>query len=202
MRAVPGAPQPLVERFTRPETLWTRRAVLARPCPVPAEPGIYGWYFRQVPCEVDVSGCVEVGAARLLYLGISPAAPRGNGRPARENLRTRIRTHYRGNAAGSTLRLTLGVLLGLELRRQGSRLTFADDEATLSAWMDANALVAWVPHPAPWEVERELIERFDLPLNLRGNEQHPYYAKLRALRRAARERARLAGPGVGANPAP
>jgi hypothetical protein len=134
------------EALVRPARLWTRQEVLARPSPVPAAAGIYAWYFSTVPIAVDTSGCVELDGWRLLYVGISPKPPPANGTAAsRQQLRSRLRQHYRGNAAGSTLRLTLGCLLaselGLQLRRVGSgqRLTFADGEQVLSAWMGRHA---------------------------------------------------------------
>ena len=113
----------------------------------------------------------------LLYAGISPKEPPQNGRaPSRQNLRTRVRTHYAGNAEGATLRKTLGCLLadefaGIELRRVGSgkRMTFVEGEGLLSAWMATHALVSWVTHAHPWELEARLIETLDLPLNLEGN---------------------------------
>jgi hypothetical protein len=42
----------------------------------------------------------------------------------------------------------------------------------------------------PWELEEALLEALSLPLNLRGNERHPYYAALRACRKAAKDAAR------------
>jgi len=123
---------------------------------VPARPGLYGWYFKQLPHPVDTSRYVTRDGLALLYVGIAPKAPPRNGRaPSRQTLRSRIRYHYRGNAAGSTLRLTLGCLLaerlGLQLRRVGSgkRLTFADGEQRLSDWMADNALVTWVQTDQP-----------------------------------------------------
>src|SRR5918996_230162 len=101
-----------------------------------------------------------------------------------------------GNAAGSTLRLTLGCLLaselGVELRRVGSgrRLTFANGEGVLSAWMGRHARVCWMPHARPWELEQVLVARLDVPLNLHGNSQHPFYPKLRSVRAAAKATAR------------
>ena len=96
----------------------------------------------------------------------------------------------------AVLRLTLGCLLaselGLELRRVGSgrRLTFADGEPLLSAWMGRHARVCWMPHARPWELEQVLVARLDLPLNLHGNNQHPFYPNLRAIRAAAKATAR------------
>lgn len=180
-----------------PARLWTRAEVLARPSPVPATPGIYAWYFPPLPIAVDWSGCVEVDGRRLLYVGISPKPPPGDGTAAsRQQLRSRLRQHYRGNAAGSTLRLTLGCVLaaqlGLQLRRVGSgqRLTFADGEQALSAWMGRHARVCWMTHPHPGELEQALVARLNLPLNLDGNAHHRFYRRLRELRAQAKATAR------------
>jgi hypothetical protein len=181
-----------------PALVWSRTEVLQRPCPVPAAPGVYGWYFKELPYPIDTNGCVRRGDLTLLYVGISPKAPPRDGRAgSRQTLRSRIRYHYRGNANGSTLRLTLGCLLGeplgFQLRRVGSgrRLTFADGEHVLSAWMADNALVTWLETPAPWAAERELIAAVDLPLNLDQNRRNAFHAELtlRRARAAARARA-------------
>jgi hypothetical protein len=142
--------------LTAPSHLWTADEVRGRPSPVPAEPGVYAWYFTSTPADVPTSDCHRQNGGTLLYVGISPKAPpRDGGRVSRQNLRRRIRYHYRGNAAGSTLRLTLGCLLaaelGIELRRVGSgeRLTFAAGEQALSHWMAANTRVCWHVTPKP-----------------------------------------------------
>jgi hypothetical protein len=91
--------------LSRPPRLYSRREVLIRPYPVPARPGVYAWYFREVPPSVR----------------ISPSKPPSNGKsPSRQSLARRVRYHFAGNAEGSTLRLTLGCLLGDQL---GIRLT-------------------------------------------------------------------------------
>jgi hypothetical protein len=181
----------------RPARLWIRAEVLALPSPVPAAAGVYAWYFRQVPAALDASNCVTVDGLPLLYVGISPKAPSKSGAPAsRQNLRRRLRQHYALTAYGSTLRLTLGCLLaeqlGLQLRRvgTGTRLTFADGEATLSQWMADNALVCWVVHQEPWELEDLLVASLDLPLNLQGNSRHPFAEPLQSARATARKHAR------------
>lgn len=66
---------------------------------------MYGWWFRTVPADIDISGCVQRDGLTLLYAGISPKRPPANGKPrSSQNLRQRITYHYRGNADGSTLR--------------------------------------------------------------------------------------------------
>ncbi len=177
--------------FSREEVLTTIKDL------VPRTPGVYAWYFREVPSGVPTENCHRLHDATLLYVGISPKRPPQNGAPpSRQNLRKRIRYHYRGNAYGSTLRLTLGCLLaqrlGIQLQRTGrtGRLTFGDGEKKLSEWMGTNAFVCWAETPAPWEVEEQLIRRVSLPLNLDQNSAHPFCRTLRACRADAKNRAR------------
>jgi len=172
--------------------LHSRASVLARPCPVPAAPGVYAWFFRDVPLPVPVSGCVTRDGLVLLYVGISP-----RGLHSTQNLRKRITNHYRGNAEGSTLRLSLGVILecvtGFPLRRVGSgrRMTFTHPgEQSLDDWMLENAYVCWIEHPQPWTVEHELLRVLNLPLNLESNRRNGYWADLSQLRRQAKQSAR------------
>lgn len=196
------------ERFLHDSVLHSRSQVLDRPSPVPAQSGVYGWWFRQRPSDLDDSACFHRDGLPLLYTGISPKRPPTNGKPpSTQNLRSRVRTHYTGNAAGSTLRKTLGCLLaeqlGIELRRVGSgqRLTFALGEQELSKWMGENAFVSWLPHDEPWEVEDHLIASLDVPLNLQGNARNVFHTELTSQRAAAVARARslptLPNPGVG-----
>jgi hypothetical protein len=180
-----------------PARLWSRAEVLASPSPVPREPGVYAWYFREIPPCVPTADCHRCGDLTLLYVGIAPKAPPMNGaRPSSQRLSDRIRYHYRGNAEGSTLRLTLGCLLGetlgIELRRVGSgkRMTFVDGDEALSGWMAKNAFVTWNVDPAPWVLEERLIAGLSLPFNLDMNRGHPFSAELREARRRAKWRAR------------
>ena len=179
-----------------PPRLWSRKEILTRPFPVPRTPGVYAWYFRNLPI-VPTSGCVAAGDFHLLYVGISPSAPPTNGKaPSKQSLLHRVRYHMRGNAEGSTLRLSLGCLLAaelnIELRRVGSgkRFTFSSGEARLSKWMDENARVAWLACDEPWKLEKELIASMNLPLNLDQNSTNEFFGVLSDLRRTAKARAR------------
>ena len=141
-------------------------------------------------------GCHRALGATLLYIGISPKPPATNGAPpSRQRLINRVRYHFRGNAAGSTLRLTLGCLLAdviaIRLWRVGSgrRRTFAAGEQQLSNWMAENAFVCWLPMDNPWVLESLLIQQLSLPLNLQGNEAHPFHERLSAIRRKFRDQA-------------
>ncbi len=194
---LPDAEHVPVHPLLRPAKLFTREEVLARACPVPAESGVYAWYFDRPPGPAPLHGIHSVDGWSLLYVGISPRAPRPEGTwSSRQSLRSRLRYHFRGNAYGSTLRLTLGSLLseelGIGLRRVGSgaRLTFSAGEAMLSEWMASHARVCWLPTGYPWRVESELIKRLTLPLNLDQNQHSPFRAALSAARAEQRAAAR------------
>ena len=178
-----------------PERLWSRAEVLDRPCPVPAEPGVYSWFFRDLPGPVTNNGCVTHNGLTLLYVGISPDKP--NRPDSKQSLRTRLKYHFQGNAEGSTLRLTLGALLedelDVQLRRVGSgkRMTLTHQgEQRLDDWLEKNSKVSWLIHPTPWELEDQLLGSISLPLNLKGNSNHPFHSRLTGLRKTAKDRAR------------
>jgi hypothetical protein len=174
---------------------YNREEVFVDPGPVPAEAGAHGWWFREIPGDIDVSGCIQRDGWTLLYVGISPGPPRADGKPQNpQDLRKRIRYHFgarNASADGSTLRKSLGVLLGdqlgFALRRIGSgkRQTFAGGEAVLTQWMAENATVSWVLHPEPWYLEAKLIKALDLPLNIADNERNAFAPQLKKLRRDA-----------------
>ena len=159
--------------------LYSRREILCTTSLPPSVPGVYAWFFKNIPGNALIDGCVTKGPLTLLYVGISPDKI---GKPnSRQNLRRRITTHFQGNAEGSTLRRSLGVLLaqtsGYPLRRVGSgkRMTLTHSgEQWLDDWMTENAFVCWLEHQAPWEFEDELLGSLSLPLNIKGNRDHPF----------------------------
>jgi hypothetical protein len=184
-----------IRQITKPQMLYSRMAVLEKPCPVPAKPGVYGWFFKEIPGVALTDGCVTMNGLTLLYVGISPDKI---GKPnSKQNIRKRITNHYRGNAAGSTLRRSLGILLveqsGFPLRRVGSgkRMTFTHiGEQWLDVWMGNNAYVCWLEDPTPWVLEKDIIQSVSLPLNIRDNQHHPFPSELTRMRRGAIRAAR------------
>lgn len=180
-----------------PAHVTSRAEALTRSTPIPAQPGVYAWYFDVPPPGVPTNGTHRTEFGYLLYVGIAPREPRRIDRqPSKQNLRKRIRNHFRGNASGSTLRLTLGSLLsdelGIQLRRTGSteRLTFDKGESELSQWMANHARVCWYTDPEPWLVEARLISELVLPLNLDQNKDGIFHQALSAIRQAQRQLAR------------
>ncbi len=186
-----------VQELIHPNRLWSRAEVLDKECPLPKAPGVYAWYFDQLPPTVPGGSSHTFEGRYLLYVGISPKPPPKNGAaPSTQTVIKRLRYHYRGNAAGSTLRLTLGCLLdaeiGVELRRVGSgnRMTFGSGESRLSEWMAEHTRVACVACVSPWDAEHYMIDNYSLPLNLDQNTMHAFHSALSKLRREAKLRAR------------
>jgi len=172
-----------VSGLAKPERLWSRSECLSRPTPVPGAPGLYGWYFRELPAGFDASDCVHRYGCALLYVGIAPTRALGNnGLPSTSSLRSRIRIHYAGNAESSTLRLTLGSLLAatLNLSRDPARRSksFGEGERRISNWMAENAYVTWVVHDKPWSIEEQVIASLNLPFNLAHNRGHAFWQYL------------------------
>jgi len=187
----------ICDDLLHPGRLWSRQEILSPISQVPKVPGVYAWYFRNMPSHVPTTGCTITGDFHLLYVGISPSAPPTNGKTAsKQTLSHRVRYHMQGNAEGSTLRLSLGCLLadqlGIELRRVGSgnRFTFSTGEQRLSEWMEKNARVVWKVCEEPWKLEKKLISTLHLPLNLDQNAGNEFFPVLSGLRKAAKVRAR------------
>jgi GIY-YIG catalytic domain len=183
-----------VDALLYPGHLYSAADCLCRPSPIPTSPGVYAWYFDEVPLGVPIDGCHHALGHTPLYVGIAPKAAKGQGvKPSIRTLRHRMRDHFCGNAEGSTLRLTLGCLLSealsIKLRRVGSgrRHTFTNPgEIALDKWMAQHAHVAWAAVEEPWIVEERLLSTVCLPLNLMGN-THPFMSTLRRIRKAAKE---------------
>ncbi|MEQ8931119.1 MAG: hypothetical protein RIE24_04305 [Silicimonas sp.] len=173
----------------KPKRLVAARDILARPDLVPDLPGIYGWWFDGALARVPRDGAVRCGGFDLLYVGIAPRPPGRAGRSSKSTLRRRlVRNHLRGRLSGSTLRRTLAALLGEELalsvrRGPASRPVMARaDEDRLTAWIAGHGALSWVPTPAPWDPESELLRAGPaLPLNVKGT-SHPFSQTLRAAR--------------------
>ena len=193
-------PADAIDALLHPTVRLTRDDVLSQTTELPKDPGIYAWYFSEIPPGVPTRGVHRLGDGFLLYAGISPKKPRQeDGKASSGTLRSRLRSHYRGNASQSTLRLTLGSLLHNELDIQlqqsnSGRFTFGDGEGVLSEWMSEHASVCWAVHPEPWLVESAFILSVPLRLNLDQNKNSDFHTQLTQARAEQRALARLAVP--------
>jgi hypothetical protein len=161
-----------------------------RPSIVPAEAGVYGWWFLNELPGVPIDGTLQQGEWRLLYVGIAPSGLTSARKP--RTLRDRLKNHCRGPAKTSTVRRTLACLLKSKLRlhltRNAARKLLVVPEEALTDWMNSHARVAWALCNEPWRCEDKIIKKAwpprrgwpRLPLNL-----DPFCSTLRALRALA-----------------
>jgi hypothetical protein len=167
----------------KPTRLFKRSEVLVRRgCPVPKERGLYGWYFKQVPDpRIDTTQCIEFDGCHLLYVGIAPQDEQSK----TSSLQSRIKDHYR---SWTTLRVALGSLLAdeLGLTPKSKNLRWEQNDH-LSEWMAENAFVVWVENSEPWNIEPDLIQDLDLPLNIVHNSDHPFCKINKAARARQKE---------------
>jgi hypothetical protein len=77
------------------------------------------------------------------------------------------------------------------ISKNGKKITFGDSEEVLSIWMSTNAFITWLINETPWELERVLIHSISLPLNIQGNDAHPFYQTLRTIRKSCKGDAQL-----------
>ncbi len=159
----------------------------------PAAPGVYAWWFDGPVGCAPIDGVFERDGMSLLYVGICPSKSSKSKRTLRKRI---LGEHLGKSAARSTLRRTLGCLLmeaeGWKfqpVKNSTSKIWLGADEAKLTSWMFEHARVSWLTHESPWDVEEMALERLTLPLNVKGNKEHPYAATLKALRKKARQEA-------------
>jgi hypothetical protein len=164
-----------------PSKLFAVADVVNKPSAAPDEPGMYAWWFDELP-DVPMEGAWEKDGYRLAYVGIASYRP-----GSRRTLRQRLRNHCNGPIATSTLRRSLAAILIGELdlhpfESSGKVKLPAAEEGMLSDWLAAHGRVAWITDATPWIYEDELLKNGPpLALNIRGN-KHPFVAQLLALR--------------------
>ena len=97
---------------------------------------------------------------------------------ASNNLKDRdVKKHFNGNAGSSTLRKSLGCLFGYNLiprdshyNSNGKTKFSAADENKLSDWIRTNLLLFYYPNKDFVNVESDLIQSLNPPLNLDKND--------------------------------
>jgi hypothetical protein len=147
---------------------------------LPSEAGFYAWWTKKdsIPGVPECPHPTEKDL-HLFYVGIAPSRPTSSA-----TIRSRvINNHIRGNTGSSTFRLTLASLLleseNYERVRATDRvLLTAQDNRRLTKWQEENLFLTWAEHPRPWEIEHEVIAALKPPLNLAGNQSHPFWRTL------------------------
>lgn len=159
---------------------------------IPDQPGNYLFCLRvnsQLPSlpAIEIPQLTRFEGYQVIYTGISKKSLHGRD----------YKKHFAGNNAGrSTLRKSLGVLFGYkQIPRDKDPATgktkFNDeDEAKLSLWMKTNLVMFYYPNLEPAELEGQLIQFLNPPLNLQSNYQSVnsiFRRQLSALRGSGKE---------------
>jgi hypothetical protein len=173
----------------RPQQLLSAADILTRRVRIPAESGIYGWWFNSPIEGVPVEDALRHQSHHLLYVGIAPRQPSTAGKVSRSTLRRRITRDHLGHRIGSsTLRRSLAYLLKdslqLEINRTGKKDTMPrHHELILTRWMREHASLSFMLHTAAWKIEQSLVRCPDLtlPLNIQGS-PHPFSRVLGKMR--------------------
>lgn len=151
---------------------------------LPARSGVYAWWTHRgaIP-GVPSQPHPREGTLELFYVGIAPRDTKSSA-----TLKSRIsENHLGGNTGSSTFRFALAALLIDTLRLTPHRsetkyvLPAAQNQA-LSAWQREHLKLSWVEHDAPWLIEGEIIAVLKPPLNLAGNEAHPFHSTMSGAR--------------------
>jgi hypothetical protein len=71
----------LTEALLHPERLYTALDVASRPCPVPASPGVYAFYFNEAPPGMVERNMCDAGGRISQQFVTRSAAPSGRGLP-------------------------------------------------------------------------------------------------------------------------
>lgn len=80
--------------------------------------------------------------------------------------------------------------LELIVRAKPGSFDYGTTEVRITEWMKSCARVAWSEHSAPRTVESAVIDALQPPLNVH-HRSGAFRAHIKALRKSARERARL-----------
>lgn len=152
-------------------------------------PGLYGWW-------VDDSGAGDLSrglglqlASGRIYAGQAGATRWPSGTPTNNTLGSRVgQMHLGGRVRGSTFRWTLAAILldRLELQIKASMVLAPSSEQALTEWMHGHLSVAVHPHDdrdSLDDLERKVLARLDLPLNLQHMAPTSLRQRLTELRR-------------------
>lgn len=153
----------------------------------PAVPGLYSWWVDEAGAAMLSAGIGAHVAVGRIYAGQTGATKWPSGRAGGATLRSRLSQHLRGRIEGSTFRLTLASVLRAELGLVvvGKRRLSPEGEAALTDWIAQHLMVAThaFPDPNPLaDLEHQVLDRLDPPLNLDGRPASNVRARLRRLR--------------------
>ena len=155
-----------------------------------SRPGLYSWWVDESGAEQISHGLQATVDAGLIYVGQAGATQWPSGKRRDATVRTRIATMHLGTKISfSTLRFTLAACLRdqLRLRVAGAKLLNIDSEEVLTSWMTSHLQIAGFGYDdvdALDELEQNVLNAMDPPLNLKHRPPSEVRQRLKALRSA------------------
>ena len=142
-------------------------------------PGLYSWFIDASGAEALTRGLWHDVQPGLVYVGQTGATRWPSGAASGSTLDKRLRSqHLQGRRSASTLRRTFGGVLDVAFGAPLAR----DD---LTKWMASHLRVVPYPVADPHtlaDLERQVVQALDPPLNLDHVGASPLRIRLRALR--------------------
>lgn len=170
----------LIARLLRAGEAISPEEFLATGAALFRSPGLYSWCVDATGAADLTTGLRHPVDPGLIYAGLA-GATRSGGRKSKNTLWGRIKTmHLGGRHEFSTFRLSLGSVLAAS--RGGQEI----DEPGLTAWMHEHLRLIVVPvndADTLGDVETEVLQQLDLPLNLDKVARNPLRIELSALRK-------------------
>jgi hypothetical protein len=143
---------------------------------LPKESGVYFWYVNQKGAHqlgIDINQCNKKNEHYLVYIGLAKSIhQRLTWHAFDKHTPSTIKSGFL-----STLRQTLSALLVGNMN---------DSESTINDFMEHNMVVEFELRKDYIEYEIELINRFNLPLNLKNNKSNPFYKILKEKRKLSK----------------
>ncbi len=186
-RADPGA---LIEvrRILADEASSCPPALFPSDPTVASNPGLYSWW-ADGEARRQIGAVLHFEVPPLIYAGQAGATQWPSARKSSATLASRIRAnHINGNASSSTFRLTISAILmdPLELSVAKPGRLNPGDRKRVSTWIREHLKVSIAPYAdrdSLEELEKQLLEALDPPLNLQGMPSTPIRTRLSQLRK-------------------
>lgn len=155
---------------------------------VATNPGLYSWWADETARHL-IGEVLRCDIPPLIYAGQSGATKWPSGKRSSATLDSRIRgNHINGNAFSSTFRLTVSAILmePLKLRVAKPYRLHPRDREQVSNWIREHlkvAIASYADRDSLRDLEEQLLESLDPPLNLQGMQLTPTRSRLSDLRK-------------------
>lgn len=177
-----------LDAILHPDQMYSHTEISKQSSLVPAEEGIFAWYFKEVPERLKNLGLHTHKGLTLAYIDSSPQKPLKDSLSAKGNIRKRVLADITGPASTSSIRRSLGCLLKEKLDLKSVKLSsrtvnFGEGERALTDWISHNVRFCWLITESPWDIRDKLIKEKQVPLTLSNKLVNSFYDELTKMRK-------------------